>query len=186
MLQQLVTVERSPLLLPRRHRLPPQEIRVDRAAFLQDLEHLFLHRAVGVVQMQEQLLEEELQMSGAPLGVVFLSQAGQPEAEGLEGDAADLLAAVVQPLQQVWVDLVEDVRVQAGSCELQDDGQRAASKHSARLSVFFQSGEHQRDELLQTQQLSGCEGSSVQQGQQAAEGGGADGSGGAPGVAVCW
>lgn len=35
--QQLVTVERSPLLLPRRHRLPPQEIRVDRAAFLQDL-----------------------------------------------------------------------------------------------------------------------------------------------------
>lgn len=52
-----------------------------------------------------------------------------------------------------WVDLVEDVRLQAGSCELQDDGQRAASKHSARLSVFFQSGEHQRDELLQTQQL---------------------------------
>lgn len=54
--------------------------------------------------MQEQLLEEELQMSGAPLGVVFLSQAGQPEAEGLEGDAADLLAAVVQPLQQVCSD----------------------------------------------------------------------------------
>lgn len=65
---------------------------------------MFLHRAVGVVQMQEQLLEEELQMSGAPLGVVFLSQAGQPEAEGLEGDAADLLAAVVQPLQQVCSD----------------------------------------------------------------------------------
>lgn len=61
-------------------------------------EHLFLHPAVGVVQMQEQLLEEELQMSDAPLGVVFLSQAGQPEAEGLEGDAADLLAAVVKPL----------------------------------------------------------------------------------------
>lgn len=54
--------------------------------------------------MQEQLLEEELQMSGAPLGVVFLSQAGQPEAEGLEGDAADLLAAVIQPLQQVCSD----------------------------------------------------------------------------------
>lgn len=56
-------------------------------------------------------------------------------------------------MEVTWVDLVEDVRVQAGSCELQDDGQRAASKHSARLSVFFQSGEHQRDELLQTQQL---------------------------------
>lgn len=127
-------------------------------------------------------------MSGAPLGVVFLGKAGQPEAEGQEGDAADLLAAVVQPLQQVcgdksrenskkneaqevrvqlklcqwrdlsvavtWVDLVEDVRVQAGSCELQDDGHRATSKHSARLRVFIQGGEHQRDELLlQTQQL---------------------------------
>lgn len=56
-------------------------------------------------------------------------------------------------MEVTWVDLVEDVRVQAGSCELQDDAQRAASKHSARLSVFFQSGEHQRDELLQTQQL---------------------------------
>lgn len=67
-------------------------------------EHLFLHSALRVVQMQEQLLEEELQMSGAPLGVVFLSQAGQPEAEGLEGDAADLLAAVVESLQQVCSD----------------------------------------------------------------------------------
>lgn len=54
--------------------------------------------------MQQQLLEEELQVSGAPLGVVLLSEAGQPEAEGLQGCAADLLAAVVQPFQQVCED----------------------------------------------------------------------------------
>lgn len=53
-----------------------------------------------------------------------------------------------------WVDLVEGVGVQAGARELQDDGQGATGELSARLSVFFQSGEHQREELLlQTQQL---------------------------------
>lgn len=36
-LEQLVAVERSPLLVSHRLRLPPEQIRVDRAAFLQDL-----------------------------------------------------------------------------------------------------------------------------------------------------
>lgn len=53
-----------------------------------------------------------------------------------------------------WVDLVEGVGVQTGSCELEDDGQRATSEHSAHLRVFFQSGQRQRTQLLlHTQQL---------------------------------
>lgn len=51
--------------------------------------------------MQKELLEEELQMSGAELRVVFFGQTGQPQPEGVKGDAAHLLAAVVQPLQQL-------------------------------------------------------------------------------------
>lgn len=65
-------------------------------------EHLVLHRAVGVIQVQEELLEEELQMGSAELRVVVFGQAGQPQPEGLKGDAAHLLAAVVQTLQQLF------------------------------------------------------------------------------------
>lgn len=65
-------------------------------------EHLVLHRAVGIIQMQEELLEDELQVRGTELGAVFFSQTGQPQSEGLKGDAAHLLAAVVKPLQQLW------------------------------------------------------------------------------------
>lgn len=52
------------------------------------------------------------------------------------------------------VDLVEGLRVQTGSYELEYGGQRTASKQSAHLRVFIQSGQHQGTELhLQTQQL---------------------------------
>lgn len=51
--------------------------------------------------MQEELLEEELQMRGAELRVVVFGQAGQPQPEGLKGNAAHLFAAVVQALQKL-------------------------------------------------------------------------------------
>lgn len=52
--------------------------------------------------MQEELLEDELQVRGTELSAIFVSQTGQPQAEGPKGDAAHLLAAVVKPLQQLW------------------------------------------------------------------------------------
>lgn len=64
-------------------------------------EHLVLRGGVRIVQMQEELLEEGLQMSNMELGLVFFVQTGQPQPERLEGGAAHLLAAVVQPLQQL-------------------------------------------------------------------------------------
>ncbi len=86
-------------------------------------EHLVLHRAVGVIQVQEELLEEELQMGSAELRVVVFGQAGQPQPEGLKGDAAHILAAVIQTLQQLCGEktptcktLIRRIRIQKFFC----------------------------------------------------------------------
>ena len=55
---------------------------------------------LAVVEVQQELLEEELQMRSKELRVIVFGQTGQPQAEGLQGDAAHLLTAVVQTLQQ--------------------------------------------------------------------------------------
>lgn len=64
-------------------------------------QHLVLHGAVRVIQVQQELLKEELQMGSTELRVVASGQAGQPQSDGLQGGAANLLAAVVQTLQQL-------------------------------------------------------------------------------------
>lgn len=62
---------------------------------------MVLHQAVGVVQVQEEPLEEELQMRSTQPRVVVFGQAGQPQAQSLQSRAAHLLAAVVQTLQKL-------------------------------------------------------------------------------------
>lgn len=62
---------------------------------------MVLYRAVRVIEVQKELLVEELQVSSEELGVVFFGQTGQPQADGLKRRAAHLLAAVVQPFEQL-------------------------------------------------------------------------------------
>lgn len=67
--------------------------------------HPLLHRAVGIIEKQKELLEEELQVSRIELRVVFFGQNGQPEPDGSESGRAHVLTAVVQPLQQLCAEI---------------------------------------------------------------------------------
>lgn len=87
----LLTYHHSTLIFEALHPPPPPNL----------TEHLVLHRAVRVIQMQEELLKEELQMRSTELRVVVFGHAGQPQAHSLQGNPSHLFTAVVQTLQQL-------------------------------------------------------------------------------------
>lgn len=64
-------------------------------------EHLVLNCEVGVIQVQQQLLKEELEMRGAQFRAVVFGQAGEPEPHAMQSRSTHLGAAVIQTLQKL-------------------------------------------------------------------------------------
>lgn len=64
-------------------------------------EHLVLNCEVGVIQVQQQLLKEELEMRGAQFRAVVFGQAGEPEPHATQSRSTHLGAAVIQTLQKL-------------------------------------------------------------------------------------